>query len=151
MLAAGLGVAGCCGLGAWGVNRAAKNAQEEFERARADAEAERQARTVVVPAAQLLTEFQTDPAAADQKYRGKYLEVSGVVDRTGKQGGHTPFVVLHGGDERPNLRVECFFYFEDEENEGRIERLDKGRPVTVRGEYDGRVSNVQLRECVLVK
>jgi hypothetical protein len=151
MLAAGLGVAGCCGLGAWGINRAAKDAQAEFERAEADAEAERKARTVVVPAAQLLAEFQADPAAADQKYKGKYLEVSGVVERGGKQGGHTPFVVLHGGDERPALRVECFFSFEDEEDEGRIERFGKGRPVTVRGEYDGRVSNVQLRECVLVK
>ncbi len=146
-----LGVAGCCGLGMWQMNRAVKDAQQAMEEEQKRMEEERKARTVVVPAAQLLKEFQDDPAAADLKYKGKYLEVSGVVERAGRQGGHTPFVVLHGGDEQSKVKIECFFFPEDDEDEAKIARLGKGQAVTVRGEYDGRVSNVQLRDCVLGK
>jgi hypothetical protein len=146
-----LGMAGCCALGMWGMGRAVKDAQQQMEQARADAEANRRARTVAVPAAQLLQEFQADPAAADQKYRGKYLEVSGVVERVGRNRDQTPFVILHAGDETARIKVECFFDPADDEDETRVERLGKGQAVTVRGEFGGRVSNVQLRECVLVK
>ena len=79
-----LGVAGCCGLGMWRMGSAIQDAQKAMQEAAAKAEADRKARTVVVAAADLLQEFQNDPAAADRKYKGKYLEVSGIVERRGK-------------------------------------------------------------------
>jgi len=54
-------------------------------------------------------------------------------------------------DENTKFKVECFFDLGDPKDAVRIERLDKGEAITVRGEYDGRVSNVQLREYLLVK
>jgi hypothetical protein len=146
-----LGVAGCCGLGMWRLGTAFKDAPAEMERLRMQAEADRRARTVVIAAADLLKEFQTDAAAADEKYRSKYLEITGVVERGGRGRYDRPFVVLSGGDETAKLKIECFFDMADEKDEVRIKRLGKGEPITVRGEYDGQVSNVQLRECVLVK
>jgi tRNA_anti-like len=150
-LVAGLGVAGCCGLGMWRMGVAIKDAQEQAERMRAEEEARRRERTVAVPAAQLLKEFQDDPAAADRKYKGKYLEVSGVVERVGRNRNEGHFVILHGGDKQAKLRVECFFFPAGDVEEGRIERLDEGQAVTVRGEYDGRVTNIRLSECELAK
>jgi outer membrane murein-binding lipoprotein Lpp len=144
-------VAGCCGIGMWRLGTAVKDAQTEFERFRAEAEANRQARTVVVAAAELLREFQTDPVAADQKYMGKYLEITGIVERSGRGRFDSSFAILSGGDENAKLKIECFFDLSDENDEARIRRLGKGQTITVRGEYDGQVSNVQLRECVLVK
>jgi hypothetical protein len=129
---------------------ALQDVRKEIERAKADAEADRRARTVVVTAADLLQEFQ-DAAAADRKYQGKYLEVSGVVDRAGTDGGNTPFVVLHGGDEDAPLKIECFFAPTGPADAARIRGLDKGQAIKVRGEYSGRVSHVQVRDCVLVK
>jgi hypothetical protein len=146
-----LGVIGCCGLGMWQLNTAVNDMQDEIARAQAEHEADRRARTVVVAATDLLREFQNDPAAADQKYAGKYLELTGVVERVGKGRFDAPFVILHGGDENAKLKIECFFDFVYEEEEAGVKRLGKGQTVTVRGEYDGRVSNVQVRECVLVK
>jgi hypothetical protein len=35
--------------------------------------------------------------------------------------------------------------------EAEIRRLTKGQKVTIRGEYDGQVSNLQLRDCELVR
>jgi len=141
----------CCGLGIWRLNTAVQDAGKAFEQAQANAEADRRARTVVVTASELLKEFQTDPAVADRKYAGKYLELTGVVERSGQGRFNTPFVILHAGDDNAKVKIECFFEMADEKEDAWIKRLGKGQTITVRGEYDGQVSNLQLRECVLVK
>ena len=146
-----LGVGGCCGLGMWRLGTAFKNSQDMIERAREDAEAERRARTVVVTAADLLQEFKDDPDAADKKYAGEYLEIAGVVERAGRGRYDRPFVILHGGDEAASLKIECYFDLSDKKDEARIKRVGRGQTITVRGEYDGQVSNIQVRDCVLVK
>src|SRR6516162_440331 len=79
-----LGVVGCCGLGMWRMGTVFQDARKAAEQARDKAEADRRAKTVVIAAAQLLQEFRDDPAAADRKYRGKYLELTGVVERVGR-------------------------------------------------------------------
>jgi hypothetical protein len=143
-----LGVAGCCGVGMWRMSTVFQDARKAVEQARADAEADRRARTVVIAATQLLQEFRDDPATADQKYRGKYLELTGVVERAGRGRDGVPFVILHAGDESAKPTVECFFDFADD---GRVSRLAKGETITLRGEYEGQVTNPQVRGCVLVK
>src|SRR5262249_42915401 len=104
-------------------------------------------------AAQLLQEFQTDTEAADKRYQGKALEISGVVERCSQQGAGARvfFVILHAGDENAKIKIECFFDLLDEEDEPQIVQCSKGQTITGRGEYGGRVSNVQLRLCTLVK
>lgn len=143
-----LAVVGCCGLSIW---RMGEQAKEAIAQAEAQREADRRARTVVVTAADLLQEFQDNPAAADEKYTRAYLELTGVVERVGRGRHDAPFVVLHAGDESVKIKIECFFDSYDQPIEGRVRQLKKGQPVTIRGEYDGRVSNVQVRECVLVQ
>src|SRR5947199_18113 len=71
--------------------------------------------------------------------------------RSGGRGKQGVFVVLNGGDETAKVKIECFFDYVGHPEEGRLLRLKPGQTITVRGEYDGQVSNVQLRECVLVK
>jgi hypothetical protein len=146
-----LGVSGCCGFGLWRLGTAVKDAEKAVERAKEQAEADRKARTVVVTAARLLQEFQDDPAAADRKYRRKYLELSGVVERVGRGRNERPFVILHAGDETGMLRIECFLDPTDEGDDVPGDVPARGQAITLRGEYDGQVSNVQLRNCVLVK
>jgi hypothetical protein len=150
----GLGVLSSWALRVFRPAMANRNAREA-ERARAEAEAARRARTVAVPAAQLLEEFRTDAPAAEKKYRGKCLEVSGVVERVGRDREGIPFVVLHAGDDRAPIKVECFFDLYDEEDDERDENpvagLQPGQAVTIRGEFAGRVSNVQLNACARVK
>jgi hypothetical protein len=146
-----LAVVGCCGVGAWRAGAMMQDLQQQAAQEAAEFEAKRQARTVIVDAAELLQEFQKDPTAADDKYADKYLELTGIVERTGEDRFGQTFVVLHGGDENAKLKVECFFRPTGDRDEARIKRLAKGRTITLRGEYQGRVSNVQLQDCVLVK
>jgi hypothetical protein len=146
-----LGVGACCGVGIWRMGDAMQDWQKQALQAQAQAEAERRARTVAVSAADLLMEYENDPAAADEKYVGKYLEITGIVERTGQGRFETPFVILQGDDENAKIKIECYFDLFYEQDQNQIKRLRKGQTITVAGEYDGRVSNVQLRECVLVK
>jgi hypothetical protein len=146
-----LAVGGCCCVGVWNVNRAARDFQQLAEQQRANEEAARRARTVTVTAADLLREFDEDPRAADRRYLGKWLEVSGVVERVGTDADDVPFALVHAGDAAAPLKIECLFDLADERDERQVKRLKPGQPVTVRGEYGGRVSNVQLRECELVE
>jgi hypothetical protein len=112
------------------------------ERARPDA--------VAISAARLVREFQNDPDA-DRKYKGKYLELTGTVERTGKDRDDTPYVVLSAGDDRGPLKIECFFDDADEAAAARVERLPKGQTVIVRSQYSGRISHLQVHDCVLVE
>jgi hypothetical protein len=124
--------------------------RKAMEEEQAQFEAERKARTVVVSAAQLLQDFQND-SGADGKYKGKYLEIAGVVERSGKDGSELPYVILHAGDEQAPLKIECYFYTAKPDEVARIGKLSKGQEITLRGEYYGRVSNVQVRACELVR
>jgi hypothetical protein len=140
-------VAGCCGAGLWRFGGAMRDVQKQVAEAQAKMEAERKARTVAVHAADLLKEFQADPEAADRKYKGKYLELTGTVERVGKQQGAIPFVILTGGDETAKVKAECYFEVADPAYQARLDGLKKGDPITVRGEYRGQVTNVQVRMC----
>ncbi len=145
-----LAVGGCCGVSVWRAGAMMQDMQQQAVQAQAEFEANRLAQTVIVDAADLLLEFQKDPTAADDRYADKYLELTGIVERTGEDRFGQTFVVLHGGDENAKLKIECFFRPTGDRNEARIKRLAKGRTITLRGEYQGRVSNVQLQDCVLV-
>ena len=74
-----------------------------------------------------------------------------MVERGGRGRRDARFAILHAGDEGAKGKIECFYDSAARADEARIERLTKGQTDTIRGEYDGRASNVQLRECVPVK
>jgi hypothetical protein len=133
------------------MNTMVRDAQREFQQALARDAADRQARTVVVAAADLVREFGQDPTSADRKYAGKYLEISGMLEKSGEEKDETPFVVLRGGDENAKLKIECFFDSALMRDQARIRSLEKGQSITLRGEYHGQVSNLQVRACVLVQ
>jgi hypothetical protein len=146
-----VGMGACCGVGFWLVGVAFDKAQQEFVQTRAEMEAARKARTVVAKAADLLREFESDAARAEKKYKGKYLELTGVVERVGGGKDDPHFVILHGGDENARLKIECFFDLADEDDDLVLQVLETGRTITLRGEFAGRVSNLQLRQCELAK
>lgn len=148
IIAALLSVAGCCGLGMWRMGTAMQDAQKMMQDAIEKQEAERKARTVVVTATDMLKEFDNDAASADLKYKGKFLELTGIVEKRGKSGGLV-FVILKGNDAEGPLKIECFFGYLDEMDDTVDQLLAVGRPLTVRGEYSGRVTNLQVRGCML--
>jgi len=95
-------------------------------------------------AQELFKEFNAEEAA-DKKYVGQILEVSGVVDKTGTDVADRPFVDLESGSALG--AVQCFFgdKYKDE-----AAKLVKGRKVTFRGKTLSKIMHVTLDECIII-
>lgn len=97
---------------------------------------------------QLVNDYKSNEVAADEHYKGKVLEVSGIIRSIGKDIMDTMYVSLEGGGEFEMRGVQC--YFADSER-NKLATLSKGRWITIKGRCDGLMMNVLLKECVIVK
>jgi hypothetical protein len=109
-------------------------------------------KTDVIPAAKLAEVYATDPAAFDKTYKGKKLQVEGVVELPKAQDSISKkdYVMLKGfqkkGDSFPTL-VRC-------EMTKDLEGLKAGQTVRVEGTCRGHVPTLaaaELTDCKLVK
>lgn len=100
-----------------------------------------------VEADRLAAAYDTNEIAADQRFKGKHLAISGTVENIGKDVLNTMFVTLAGP---PNSfrNVQCFF---GDEQGSQLARLSPGQSITVSGRCDGLFGNVLVRDCRLMK
>lgn len=94
-------------------------------------------------AVQLYNEFYNNEIAADQKYKGQTLIVTGVVSSIAKDILGTPYVVLNNGGEFEIWGVQCLFPNTDAYKNS-LATLNKGNTIKVKGECTGYLLNVML-------
>jgi len=95
---------------------------------------------------QLLTANEADAIAADTKYRGKMVEVGGVVEENGLETMGMPFVMPATETGMSLFGVQCIF---SEKEKPILGALSKGDEATVTGTVDGYMGNVIVRGCIL--
>lgn len=96
----------------------------------------------VVTALRLFDDYKGNTVGADEKYRGKALRVTGIVDHVARDGaGAFLDFRVHGSE-----RVQA--HFVDESGVGEIK---SGLDATVRCFGDGEFGGPQLKNCVLEK
>lgn len=118
--------------------------KEKKEKAQKVARATTQVR---VGAPQLATEYAANEVAADGKYKGKIIEVTGIVDSVGKDVLDNPYVSLSGG--RGNfMGVQCYFAKHDL---GSLSKLAKGQRVTLKCRGAGKTVSPSLKSCSIVQ
>ena len=101
---------------------------------------------VTVDAATLFKEYNADENAANAKYLGKTIAVTGKVKEAGKGGdGGQVKVTLDTGDE---FAVICEL---DALSQHARTEFSPGETVTLKGKCDGLNLDVQLSRCVEVK
>lgn len=102
---------------------------------------------IEVKAPDLTKEYNENELAADGKYKGKLLSVSGKVSEIAETFG-TISVDLEGHKESGInlLSVKCSF---DDSQKEAVSKLKKGQQATVIGRGDGKTANlyVGLKEC----
>ena len=100
----------------------------------------------IIIAADLLYQlYDQNEDQADAQFRGKIIEVSGIVDYLGKYLLGKRYVTLRSR-EKGNLSVRCFF---GDEHQDALAGLSPGRAVTIRGRCSGKAGNVILEDCAL--
>ena len=102
-----------------------------------------------VSAKKLLEAYEANEVAADSKYKGKILEVTGTIDSIAKGILDSIYVVLRNKyDEYAITGVQCFFH---EKYEYKISLLKKDQTITIKGRCDGKMINVSLTDCALIR
>lgn len=102
-------------------------------------------KAVKVEAKQILKEFEENEAAADAKYDGKVLQVSGVVDKIDTEvWDDEQYVIRVGaGTQFDFITVNC-----NDQSQGDVTSIKKGQDITVVGEFDdGGDLGVELKDC----
>lgn len=96
---------------------------------------------VSVTASQLVSEYKQNEIAADSKYKGKTLEVTGSVGTIGETFGKQ-YVTLKSDDLI--IAVQCFLKSSESE---KAATLSQGQSITVQGKNDGMSLNISLSSC----
>ena len=120
------------------------SSQEEPEE---EPEEEPAAQTVKIAAVALLKEFEGNEAAADLKFKGKVLEVTGKVSKvdTELMDEDEYVVMVNGGGDFEFLTVDC-----DDQSSDDVVKLTQGQAITVVGDFeDGGDLGVDLDNCTI--
>jgi len=97
---------------------------------------------------ELCSAYKASNVAADAKYKGKILTVTGVVDSIGEDILHNPYIRLTSGGKHQACGARCVL---DKKYEPELAQLTIGQTVTVQGKCDGRLMNVLMKDCALVR
>lgn len=95
-----------------------------------------------VTAARLFADYEANEVAADEKYKGKVLVVTGTIEDIGKDFVDTMYVTLR--TDNGIMSVQCRF---DDEHKFQLANTTKGQQVTLKGKCDGKFGNVLLSDC----
>jgi len=91
----------------------------------------------------LYDEYESNQVAADQKYKGKVIVVTGSIKDIGKDLMDQPYIKI---GRSAVLGVDCTFVKKDSSP---IANLQKGQTVSVKGRVEGKIINVKITECSL--
>jgi hypothetical protein len=93
---------------------------------------------------QLYNEYSSNEVAADSKYKGKVVIVTGTIQDIGKDIMDDAYIVIGGGGFLDG--VQCTFTKGEQSS---VARLSKGQQVRVKGEVAGKMGNVLVNKCSL--
>lgn len=103
-----------------------------------------QAPSYTLSANQLYAEYENNEVAADSKYKGQVVVVSGTIQDIGKDIMDNAYIIVGGMGFLDG--VQCTF---TEGENASIARLYKGQQVTVKGMVSGKLGNVLIDKASL--
>lgn len=103
-----------------------------------------QSPSYTLAATELSRDYNANEVAADNKYKGKVVVVSGTIQSIGKDITDSAYIVIGGSGFLDG--VQCMF---TKSGESAVAQLSKGSRVSVKGEVNGKMGNVLLRNCTL--
>lgn len=113
---------------------------------------ESQEDVIKVSAYDLYAEYDANEAAAEQKYKGKLLEITGTVDDVSRDILDDLYVTLESSDDKYSLSsVQCYLDEKDESTMTKVTSLSKGDTVTIRGYVDSMLFNLSVKKCIIVE
>lgn len=104
---------------------------------------------LTVTASKLTADYKDNEVAADAKYKDKLLEISGTVDTIGKDVLDTPYISFQTDNQYEIInRIQCMFGKNDI---AALSSVTKGQKITLRGTGGGKLGNIVVNGCTIVK
>ena len=98
-----------------------------------------------ISATELINAYKENEIKADKMYKGKIVEVNGIVDAIDSGIDDKAIVRLSDGDEFSFDNVQCCI---DDENQDKACELNKGENVTIIGKADGEIAGTPfIKDC----
>ena len=98
-----------------------------------------------ISATELINAYKENEVKADKMYKGKIVEVNGIVDGIDSGIDDKAIVRLSNGDEFSFDNVQCCI---DDENQNKACELKKGENVTIIGKADGEIAGTPfIKDC----
>ena len=98
-----------------------------------------------ISATELINAYKENEVKADKMYKGKIVEVNGIVDAIDSGIDDKAIVRLSDGDEFSFDNVQCCI---DDENQDKACELKKGENVTIIGKADGEIAGTPfIKDC----
>jgi hypothetical protein len=134
----------CCGVLGLAINGGSGTDGSRSSKSIAEAPAED---IISISSSQLFAEYDANDIAADKKYKGQILEVSGSVGDISRDILDNIYVTLKTGEYKL-FSIQCFFA---DDFEDRAAELRPGQYLRIRGRCDGKFGNVMLKDCIIVE
>jgi hypothetical protein len=103
---------------------------------------------IVITAPRLLADYEANEVSADAQYKNKLVSVSGSIYAIGKDLLDTPYVALNGNSPSLIFNVQCMF---DKGDQAQLTSLSKNEKITLQGRVRGKLGNVILDDCSVVR
>ena len=98
-----------------------------------------------ISATELINAYKGNEVKADKMYKGKIVEVNGIVDAIDSGIDDKAVVRLSDGDEFSFYNVHCYI---DNDNQNKACELKKGQNVTIVGKADGEIAGQPcIKDC----
>ena len=98
-----------------------------------------------ISATELINAYKENEIKADKMYKGKIVEVNGIVDGINSGIDDKAIVILSDGDEFSFDNVQCCI---DNDNQDKACELEKGQNVTIIGEASGEIAGTPfIKDC----
>ena len=97
---------------------------------------------VTVSARKLYKEYNANEIAADEKYKGQIIQITGIIRDIGNDIMNNAYVTLIGDQYFGD--IQCYF-----NEKSIVAGLSKGKRITVIGSCSGLMMNVQINNCIV--
>lgn len=100
---------------------------------------------IVISVDKLIKVFDDNEVKANNEFKGKKIEVTGIVYDIGEILNST-YVILSTNEDFSVSNVQC--YFKDENEISKIAEINKGDELTFIGKCDGKIINIEVKDCI---
>jgi hypothetical protein len=102
---------------------------------------------IEISAEDLISAYDKNEVSADNRYKGKKLQITGIIKSIGKDLFDNPYVVVDSGADFNIISIQCYFSSTDEKN--KIAELSKGNAIIITGTCKGLFLNISMRNCTI--